>query len=150
MLEGGGGVGESKEHHGRFKEPLMGDEGSFSLVSVFDSYIVISPPDIKFGEDFSVSQFIYEVGDERKGVGVADGMFVDVAVILAGAKSSILLFDEEERRGLGGVGWAYLSRGEVFVQKVFGGLAFVWGEGVNFPDLWGKGVVKIDFMVVGS
>ena len=108
-LEGGGGVGKSEEHHGGFEEPLMGDEGGFPLVSVFDSYIVISPPNVEFGEDLSVSQFIYEVGDERKGVGVADGMFVDVAVVLARAESSILLFDEEEGRGLGRIGWADFS-----------------------------------------
>ena len=149
-LEGCGGVGESEEHHGRFEESLMGDEGGFPLVSVFDSYIVISPPNIEFGEDLSVSQFIYEVRDERKGVGVADGVFIDVAVVLARAESSILLFDEEERRGLGGVGRADLPRGEVFVQKVFSGFAFIWGEGINFPDLRGKGVIKIDFMIIGS
>ena len=114
-LEGCGGVGESEEHHGGFEEPLMGDEGGFPLVSVFDPYIVISPPNIEFGEDLSVSQFIYKVGDERKGVGVADGVFVNVAVVLARAESSILLFDKEERGSLGGVGQADLSRGEVFV-----------------------------------
>ena len=114
-LKGCGGVGESEEHHGGFEEPLMGDEGGFPLVSVFDPYIVVSPPNIEFGEDLSVLQFIYEVGDERKGVGVADGVFVDVAVILARAESSVFLFDEEERGGLGRIGRADLSRGKVLV-----------------------------------
>ena len=45
-----------------------------------------------------------------RGVGVADGVFIDVSVVLAGAESSVLLFDEEEGRGLGGVGRAELSR----------------------------------------
>ena len=114
-LEGCGGISESEEHHGRFEEPLMGDEGGLPLVSILDSYIVISPSNIELGEDLSISQFIYEVGDERKGIGVTDGVFVDIAIILAGAESSVLLFDEEEGGGLGGVGRADLSRGEVFV-----------------------------------
>ena len=109
MLEGGGGVGEAEEHYGGFEEPLVGDEGGFPLVSVLDSHIVVSPPDIEFGEDLGVSQFVYEVGDERKGIGVSDGVFVDVAVVLARAKSSVLLFDEEEGRCLGRVGWADFS-----------------------------------------
>ena len=27
---------------------------------------------------------------------------------------------------------------------------FVWRERVYFPNLWGKGVVKVDFMIVGE
>ena len=93
----------------------MGNEGGFPLMAVFDSYIVVSPPNIKFGEDLSVSQLVYEVGNEGKGVGVADGVFVDIAIVLAWAESSVFLFDEEEGRGLGGVGWTDLSGGEVFI-----------------------------------
>ena len=54
-LESGGGVSESEEHHGRFKKSLMGDEGSFPLVTVLDSYVVISPLDVELCEDFGVS-----------------------------------------------------------------------------------------------
>ena len=53
-LEGGGGVGKSEEHYGWFEEPLMGDEGSFPLVAIFDSYVVISPSDVELGEDFGI------------------------------------------------------------------------------------------------
>ena len=97
VFEGGGGIGESKEHHSWFEEPLVGDEGGFPLMSVLDSYIVVSPPNIEFGEYFSIPQFIYEVRDEGKGVGITDGVLVDVSIVLAGAESSIFLFDEEER-----------------------------------------------------
>ena len=95
-LEGGGGVGESEEHHGRFKEPFMGNKGCFPLVTVLDPYVVVPPSDVELGEDLGVSQFIHEIRDKREGVGVMDGMFVDVTIVLAGAKSSVLLFDEEE------------------------------------------------------
>ena len=78
----------------------MGNEGCLPLVAVLDSYIVVPPAYVKLGEDLSVSQFIYEVRDEGKGVGVTDGVFVDIMVVLAGANSTVFLFDEEEGGGL--------------------------------------------------
>ena len=54
-LEGGGGVGKPEEHHGRFKKSFMGDEGCFPLVTVFDLYVVISPPYVELGEDLGIS-----------------------------------------------------------------------------------------------
>jgi len=113
-LERGGGVGETEEHDGGFEEPLMGDEGGFPLVSVLDADIVVSPSYVELGEDLGVSKFIDEVGDEGKGIGITNGMFVEVAVVLAGAESAILLFDEEEGCGLGGIRGADLSGFEVF------------------------------------
>ena len=77
-------------------------------------------------------------------------MFIDVTVVLAWAKSAILLFDKEERRGLGGVGRVDFSRSEVFIQEVLGGFTLIQGEGVHFPDLWGEGVIEVYFMVIGS
>ena len=79
-----------------------------------------------------------------------DGVFIHVMVILARAESSVFLFHKEERRGLGRVGWTDLSRGEVFIQEVLSGLAFVRREGVYFPDLRDEGVVKVDLVVIGS
>ena len=75
----------------------MGNEGRLPLVAILDSYVVVSPAYVKFGEDLSISQFVYKVGDEGKRVGVSDGMFIDVTVVLAGVESSILLFNKEER-----------------------------------------------------
>jgi len=62
-LESGGGVGEAKEHDGGLKKAFVGDKGCFPLVSVFDADVVVAPPDIKFGEDLGVSEFIDEIGD---------------------------------------------------------------------------------------
>ena len=55
MLEGGRGVGETKEHDSRFKEALVGNKGGFPLMSILDTDIVVSPLYIEFGEDFDVS-----------------------------------------------------------------------------------------------
>ena len=105
----------------------MSDEGRFPLVAILDSYIVVPPVDVELGENLGVSQLVYEIGDEGKGVGVADGVFIEVTIVLAWAKSSVLLFDEEERGGLGGVGRADLSGGKVFVEEIFSGFTFIGG-----------------------
>ena len=54
-LEGGGGVGKPEEHHSGFEEAFVGDEGCFPLVTVFDLYVVVPPPNVEFSEDLGIS-----------------------------------------------------------------------------------------------
>ena len=75
-------------------------------------------------------------------------MFVEVSIILAWAESSVLFLDEEEGGGLGGIRGADFSGMKIFVEKFFGGKAFVRGEGVEFPNFRGEGVGEVDFVVV--
>lgn len=46
-------IHESKAHDCGFKEPLVGDKGSFPLMSIFDLDIVVTLADIELGENFS-------------------------------------------------------------------------------------------------
>ena len=78
----------------------MGDEGSFSLMPIFDSDIVVSPSHVKFGEDFHPLEPIDKVRNEWERVCITDSVFVNVAIVLAGLKATVLLFDEEERECL--------------------------------------------------
>ena len=39
---------------------------------------------------------------------------------------------------------------EVFLEEVFCGFPFFQGQGVDFSDLRGKGVIKVDFVVIRS
>ena len=103
VLESGRGIGETKEHHGWFKESLMCDQGSFPLMPIFDSDIIVSPSNIKLGEDFCPLEFIDKVGNKGKRVCITDSVFINVAIVLAGSKATVLLFDEEERGRLWGV-----------------------------------------------
>ena len=114
-LKSGGGVGKPEEHDGGFEQPFVGNEGCLPLVAIFDLYVVVSPANVKLGENFGVLQLVYEVGDEGKGVGVANGVFVNIVVVLAGAESSVLLLNEKERRGLGRIRWMNLSGCKVLV-----------------------------------
>jgi len=62
-LECGGGVGEAEEHNGRLKEAFVGNESGFPLMSILDADVVVAPSNIKFGEDFSIFEFVDKVGD---------------------------------------------------------------------------------------
>ena len=148
MLEGGRGVGETKEHDSRFKEAFVGNKSSLPLVSILDMGIVIFPLYIKFGKDSSVLEFINEVRDKGKGIGITNGMFIKVTVVLAGVEVSIFLFDKEEGGGLGRVERADFARFEIFVKEVFNGFLFIGREGVDFPTPRGKGFVEVYFMVI--
>ena len=70
------GVGESEEHHSWFKEAFMCDEGSLPLVAILDAHVVVSPADIKLGEQFGIFEFVDEVRDEQEWVGISGGVFV--------------------------------------------------------------------------
>ena len=74
----------------------MGNKSCLPLVTIFDSHVVVSPVNIEFGENIGVSQFIYKIREERKGVGITDGVFIDIMVVLARTESSVFLFDKEE------------------------------------------------------
>ena len=64
------------------------------------------------------------------------GMFIEVAVVLAGVEFAILLFDKEERGCLGGIGRMDLSGSQVLLKKVFGSLLFIRREQVDFANFW--------------
>ena len=113
-LEGGRGVGETKEHDSRFKETLVGNKGGFP----------------------------------GKGIGITNGVFIEVSVILAGVEVSILLFDNEEGESLGRVGRADFARSEIFVKEVFCGCSFIGREGIDFLNLRDKGFIKVYFVII--
>ena len=83
-LEGGGSVAEPKEHDGGFKESHGGDESGLPLIFLSDVNVVISPTNVKFGEQGGFFHVVDEFGDQRERIGILDGVGVQVAVVLAG------------------------------------------------------------------
>ena len=126
-LERGRGVGKSEEHYRWFEEAFMRNESGLPLVTVLDADVVVPPADIKLSKQFGIFEFVDEVGNEGKWIGVAGGMFIQVSVILTGVEAAILLFDKEEWRCLGRVRRANLSTVEVFLEEVLGGFSFFGG-----------------------
>ena len=49
-----GRVGQIKEHNEGFEQPVFCLEGSFFLITVLDSNVIVPPTDIKFCEDVGV------------------------------------------------------------------------------------------------
>ena len=103
LLKDGRGIGKTEEYYGWFEESLMGDKSGFPLVSIFDMDVVISPTDVKFGENLCPLEFINKVGDEWKGICIADCVFINVAVVLTGTEATVLLFNKEKRGHLWGI-----------------------------------------------
>ena len=60
-LKSGGGIGHAKEHDSGFIESVVGNEGSFPLVTLFDMEIVVSPLYIKLCKDLGILEFVDEV-----------------------------------------------------------------------------------------
>ena len=83
-LEGGGSVAESKEHDSGFKESHGGDEGGLPLIFFSDTNVVISPTNVKFGEQGGFFHVVDKLRDQGEGIGISDGVGVQVAVVLAG------------------------------------------------------------------
>ena len=96
------------------------------MVAFLDADIVVSPSNVKLSKDLGVLEFVDEVGDQGEGVCVSDGMFIEVAIVLAGSESAVLFFDKEAWRCLGGFRWADFSRAKVFINEVIGGLSFFY------------------------
>ena len=94
-------VAESKEHDGGFKKSHGGDEHGFPLIFLPDVNVVISPTNVKFGEQGGFLHVINELQDEGEWIGILDGVGVQVVVILAWVKGFILLWYKEEGGGLG-------------------------------------------------
>ena len=83
-LKGGGSVTESKEHDSGFKESHGGDESGFPLIFLSDANVVISPTNVEFGEQGGFFHVVNELRDQGEGIGISDGVGVQVAVVLAG------------------------------------------------------------------
>jgi hypothetical protein len=95
-LEGGWRIGKAKEHHCWLEKPFWGEKGSFPFVAMFDMNIIISPTDIKFGEQGASAEAIYSLGNKGGNVSVFLSPFVDWAIVLHWSQLSIFLFNKEE------------------------------------------------------
>jgi len=101
LLEGTGHVALSKEHYQWFEEPEGRFEGCFPLIAFFDADIMVSPSDVKFGEEDVSIKVTSECLDIRKWVDIPYGPCIQCAVVLYGSECPIFLLDEEEGCSIG-------------------------------------------------
>ena len=77
------------------------NEHDLPLISFLDPDIVVSPSDVHFREEFGTLQFVNEGGDEGKGVGIFNSMFIEGLIVL----ETLHPFFEQRRKGrLEGIG----------------------------------------------
>ena len=93
-------VAEAKEHYGGFKEAERSDEHCFPLVFLPDADVVIAPSNIKLGEQCRVLHIINQLRDEGERVPIADGVGIEISIVLAQSQGSVLFGHEEKWRGL--------------------------------------------------
>ena len=77
---------------------MISDKSSFPFITFLNTNVVVAPSNIEFGEICSFFESIDKFLDERKGILVLNGHFVQSAIILNGSKCPVLFLDEEERR----------------------------------------------------
>jgi hypothetical protein len=53
-LECGRQIGEPKEHNAEFKKTLVSDEGCLPFIAFFDLDMMVTPTNIKLGEDLCI------------------------------------------------------------------------------------------------
>ena len=149
-LESRWSVTEPEEHDGRFKESERSDERSLPLVFFANMNVVKSPSDIKLGENHGVFHIVNQFRDKRQGVGIGDGMGVQVPIVLTGMKRTIFRCYKEKGGGLWGFGRDNLSSLKVFIDEGLACFLFLWVEGVHLSDLRNERGLKVNGVVVQS
>ncbi len=81
-LKGARRICQAEEHDQRLEQAVFCLKYSLFLIASFNSDVIVSPADIKFREDVSILHLTYEVWYERQWIAIANGMFVQLAIIL--------------------------------------------------------------------
>jgi len=89
-------VAKAEEHDERLEEAEGRDERRLPGVFSLDPDIVIPPTDIHLCKVLGSLELIHQVANKWERIGILDGVLVEISVILAGAKITVLLRDEEE------------------------------------------------------
>ena len=82
-LKHGGSIAKSEEHDSGFKESHGSDESSFPLVFFLNVDVVVSPVNVKPGEQGGFFHVINEFRNKGKRVCVSGSMGVQVVIVPA-------------------------------------------------------------------
>ena len=82
VLEAGGRIHETETHDEGLEKTLGRGEGGFPFIPLPDPDVVVTPSDVKLGEDAGSFELVDDVGSERQGVPVLHCKLVKLAIIL--------------------------------------------------------------------
>src|SRR6267154_4348292 len=95
----------------------MRKEGRFPFISWFDSYVIVAPSDIEFGEECTLRQAVDRLWNEGHRVAVLSHPFVNGMIILYRSELPVMLLYEKEVSGIWAPGFSDSASFEVFLYK---------------------------------
>ena len=84
-------VAKAEKHDERFKKAEGRDERRLPGIFGLDPDVIITPANVHLREITGSLELVHQVANKGKGIGVLDSMLVEISVILAGAKITVLL-----------------------------------------------------------
>ena len=95
-LEGGRTIGKTKEHDKWLKQTSIGSKGCLPFITFLHSDIVVTPPNIKFGEVLGFTELVYQFRNERQGICILNGHVIELPIVLNQSQGAIFLLDKED------------------------------------------------------
>ncbi len=135
-LEGSQAVCETEEHNEWFEQSAVCSEGSLPFVTFLDADIVEAPPNIQLHEVLGSAELCYQFRNKWERIFVLHGHGIQCAIILHQSEFTILLLNEEDWRGHGGLGRSDPTRVEVLLEEGIQFLLFQGSERVDLTAFW--------------
>ena len=96
VLEGRGGVTETKVHDHGFVQAILCFECCLVLISILDTHFIESSFNVEFSEDERILYFCDQFRNEGKWISIADCPLVDASIVLHQSLRSVRLSEEKE------------------------------------------------------
>ena len=141
------GIAEAKEQDSGFKEAKRSDECHLPLVFLLNVNVVIAPSNIKLGEQCGVLHIIHQLRDEGERIPIANGVGIEISIILAWPQGSVFFGHKEKWRSLWGFQGYNSSCFQVFIDEGLADLFLSRVERVYFSNLGNEGVFEFNGMV---
>ena len=148
MLESCRSIGKSKGHNEPFKRTIAGSESSFPFITVHNTDEVIGMSEINGGIDTGFTCSGKEVRNERKGILVFFGYFIETSEIYAEAEGFIFLKGEDYWSTMGGGSLVDKSGSEMVIKEVAENFKLRLRERIHWNDWWRSSFFQINFEIV--
>ena len=107
----------------------MRKEGRFPFISWLDSYVIVAPSDVEFGEECTLRQAVDRLWNKGHRVAVLSRPFVNGTIVLYWSELSIALLYKKEVSGIWAPGFSDSASFEVFLYELAHFSLFCLGEG---------------------
>ena len=148
MLESCRSIGKSEWHNKPFKITVVGAESSFPFITIRNMDEVIGMSEINGGIDTGFTCSGKEVGNERKGISVPFGYFIETSEIYAEAENFIFLEGKDYQSTMGGGSLADKSSSEMVIEEVVENFELGLRERIHWNDQRRSSFFQINFEII--